>query len=164
RRSSDLGQLTGYTVRVAGNDITIEKDEFGSTAVEISGADAGAVAAGIANGTGDDGEPSAAAELVLDEFSVTVGDGDAVNLAGTYATASDLVDAINTRLDNTTAWIDGNGHLVIASSESLTIEGDGAAQLGIAEETVSASGVLTGISVLSESAANDAIIRVDEAL
>src|SRR5690606_9862143 len=80
------GQLTGYTVRVAGNDITIEKDEFGSTAVEISGADAGAVAAGIANGTGDDGEPSAAAELVLDEFSVTVGDGDAVNLAGTYAT------------------------------------------------------------------------------
>src|SRR5690606_17571646 len=60
------GQLTGYTVRVAGNDITIEKDEFGSTAVEISGADAGAVAAGIANGTGDDGEPSAAAELVLD--------------------------------------------------------------------------------------------------
>src|SRR5690606_518115 len=139
--------------------VTITRADGDTSVVDIQSA--AAQVSNIGGTAGSEGTPGA---YTLDEFSVSVGDADPVDFAGTYDTADDLVNAIKTQLD-VEAWVDGAGHLVIAASENITVEaGDGTTALGFSATTATVGGGLTSISVLSESAANDAILRVDEAL
>ena len=135
-----------------------------------------AVTTGTVDVTDPDGDPdtddfvSADAPLAIvdDDFTIAVGDGDAVQLTGDYESVQDLVDAINSKVAGASAWIDSDNHVVIASSEDLTIvtANDAATLLaGVATTTVAAdTSFLTAISVASAGDANDAIVRVDSAL
>ena len=44
--------------------------------------------------------------IVDDDFTIAVGDGDAVQLTGDYESVQDLVDAINSKVAGASAWID----------------------------------------------------------
>lgn len=105
--------------------------------------------------------------LTLDtgDFTLAVGDGDTVDLAGTYVTGQDLVDAINSKVSGATAVMQSDGTISIYSTDNLTIGGAEAnATLGFTAATLVAGGNLTEVNVLDADAANDAIMRVDAAL
>ena len=160
-----VGANAGETISI-GLNTSMKKDAIGQVAVTT----------GTVDVTDPDGDPdtddfvSADAPLAIvdDDFTVAVGDGDAVQLTGDYESVQDLVDAINSKVAGASAWIDSDNHVVIASSEDLTIvtANDAATLLaGVATTTVAAdTSFLTAISVASAGDANDAIVRVDAAL
>ena len=160
-----VGANAGETISI-GLNTSMKKDAIGQVAV----------ATGTVDVTDPDGDPltddfvSADAPLAIvdDDFTIAVGDGDAVQLTGDYESVQDLVDAINSKVAGASAWIDSDNHVVIASSEDLTIAtaNDAATLLaGVATTTVAAdTSFLTAISVASAGDANDAIVRVDAAL
>jgi flagellin len=102
------------------------------------------------------------AAYTLGATSIQVGAGTAVDVAGTYATANDLVDAINSQVPGAYASIDSTNHLVISSSEAITITGAGGTALGVA--SAAPAGSLDTQDVLSVAGANSAIQSVDAAL
>jgi len=114
----------------------------------------------ITNGTEE--VPGTAAAYTLAQFDVTLGEGDAVSLAGTYDTAQDLVDAINSKVSGAYASINADNQLVIAAGEAITIDGAGGTALGVASATP--SGSLNAQNVLTTDDANSAIQSVDAAL
>ncbi|HJY38321.1 MAG TPA: flagellin [Steroidobacteraceae bacterium] len=160
-----VGANAGETISI-GLNTSMKKDAIGQVAK----------ATGTVDVTDPDGDPdtddavSADAPLSVadDDFTIAVGDGDAVQLTGDYESVQDLVDAINSKVSGASAWIDSDNHVVIASSEDLTIvtANDAATLLaGVADATVAAdTDFLTAISVESAGDANDAIVRVDSAL
>ena len=160
-----VGANAGETISI-GLNTSMKKDAIGQVAVTT----------GTVDVTDPDGDPdtddfvSADAPLAIvdDDFTIAVGDGDAVQLTGDYESVQDLVDAINSKVAGASAWIDSDNHVVIASSEDLTIAtaNDAATLLaGVATTTVAAdTSFLTAISVASAGDANDAIVRVDAAL
>ncbi|MGH8178238.1 MAG: flagellin [Steroidobacter sp.] len=98
-------------------------------------------------------------------FSLTVGDGSAVSLAGAYDTAQDLADAINSQVYGVYASINDDGELALSSSEDLTIgAGAGTTALGLTDGAIAATGDLTAVNVLTVAGANDTIQRMDSAL
>jgi flagellin len=102
------------------------------------------------------------AAYTLGSTTIQVGTGTAVDVAGTYDTAEDLVDAINSQVSGAYASIDSNNQLVISSGEALTLGGAGATALGVA--TAALSGSLNSQNVTSVAGANSAIQSVDAAL
>src|SRR5690606_3696843 len=77
--------------------------------------------------------------LTLDtgDFTLAVGDGDTVDLAGTYVTGQDLVDAINSKVSGATAVMQSDGTISIYSTDNLTIGGAEAnATLGFTAATL----------------------------
>jgi flagellin len=106
--------------------------------------------------------------VAANEFVIAVGDGDDVQMTGSYDTAQDLVDAINSKVAGASAWIDADNHLVIASSEALDVTVAGvapaAALAGIADTAVDTTTGLSQLSVETASDANETIVRVDAAL
>jgi flagellin len=98
----------------------------------------------------------------LGAMSIQVGTGTAVDVAGTYATAQDLVDAINSRVTGATASIDSTNHLVISAGSALTISGAGATATGNGNAAL--GGSLDAQNVLTSAGANSAILSVDAAL
>jgi len=152
-----------YAVSNVGDALVIGKVAVGaaSTAPVIAGG-----AALIGPGTGTAGAAGTPATYSLGAFSVQVGDGTAVDFAGDYDTAADLVAAINSQLAGANASIDADtGFLSISSTGALTIgAGAGATALGVADGTVALSGALSSANVLDAAGANDTILRVDAAL
>ncbi|MDX2462933.1 MAG: flagellin, partial [Porticoccus sp.] len=100
------------------------------------------------------------------DFSIQIGTGTAAAVAdGVYTTAQSLVDAINTALGgNATATLNDDGTFNIDAAETITVTGNtGLTTLGLAASTT-ASGSLTGASVLTVSSSNTMIQRLDSAL
>jgi flagellin len=150
----------------AGETISMKKDAIGQVAVTT----------GTVDVTDPDNDPTtddavsadAPLSIIDDDFTIAVGDGDAVQLTGDYESVQDLVDAINSKVAGASAWIDSDNHVVIASSEDLTIAtaNDAATLLaGVATTTVAAdTDFLTAVSVETAGDANETIMRVDSAL
>jgi flagellin len=157
-----VGANAGETISI-GLNTSMKKDAIGQVAKAIGTIDVTDISGDGA--TTDD--PSFPLTLAAADFTVAVGDGTAVDLEGTYETAQDLVDAINSKVSGASAWIDDDNHLVIAAQEDLTIvtANDATTNLGVADAAVADDAdFLTAISVESAADANDAIVRVDAAL
>jgi flagellin len=156
-----VGANAGETISI-GLNTSMKKDAIGQVAKSVGTVD-------ITDLNGDDthDDPSFPLTIAADDFTIAVGDGAAVQLTGDYETAQDLVDAINSKVSGASAWIDGDNHLVVASSEDLTIvqANDADTNLGLADATVAGdTDFLTAISVDTAADANDTIVRVDSAL
>ena len=106
--------------------------------------------------------PGLTGPYVLGATSIQVGAATAVDVAGTYASAQDLVNAINNQVAGASASIDSANHLVITSGSALTLAGAGATALG--NSTAALSGSLSVRNVLTTAGANNAIVSVDSAL
>ena len=106
--------------------------------------------------------PGLTGPYVLGATSIQVGAATAVDVAGTYASAQDLVNAINNQVAGASASIDSTNHLVITSGSALTLAGAGATALG--NSTAALSGSLSVRNVLTAAGANNAIVSVDSAL
>jgi flagellin len=160
-----VGANAGETISI-GLNTSMKKDAIGQIAKTT----------GTVDVTDPDGDPDtddavsadAPLSIVDDDFTIAVGDGDAVQLTGDYESVQDLVDAINSKVSGVSAWIDSDNHVVISSSEDLTIvtANDAATLLaGVADATVAAdTDFLPAISVETAGDANAAIVRVDAAL
>jgi flagellin len=132
-------------------------DNFQTTS--ITGASGGTVVAGAAIVAGS-------TVTVSSDFSIQIGTGTAAAVAdGTYTTAQSLVDAINTALgSNGSATLNDDGTFTIDAAETITVTGNtGLTTLGLAASTT-ASGSLTGASVLTVATSNSMIQRIDSAL
>jgi flagellin len=160
-----VGANAGETISI-GLSTSMKKDAIGQVAITTSTVDV--------NDIDGDGDPADAwnadAPLTIadDDFTIAVGDGDAVQLTGDYDTAQDLVDAINSKVAGATAWVDSDNHVVLASSEDLTVvlandaatNLDGLADVAVTDDT----DFLTAVSVETAGDANETIMRVDAAL
>ena len=92
-----------------------------------------------------------------------------MNISGTFTTAKQLVDSINSAVAGANASVDANGKLSISSSEAVTIGGTkGTATTGAGamafSATNAAAGNLDGKNVLTATGAVDLMQRVDSAL
>jgi flagellin len=160
-----VGANAGETISI-GLNTSMKKDAIGHVAISTSTVDVTDI-----DGDGDPADAwnaDAPLSIVDDDFTIAVGDGDAVQLTGDYDTAQDLVDAINSKVAGASAWVDSDNHVVLASSEDLTVvlANDAATNLaGLADTTVAAdTDALTALSVETAGDANDTIVRVDAAL
>jgi flagellin len=136
--------------------------EFASdfdTAGGFANADFSAASTTIDNGT----EAAAAQSLTLSNLTIQVGSGTAATITGTFDTASELVDAINTGVSGVYASYDSTANTIsISSGEALTFGGADATTLGLANAAV--SGSLNAQNVSSVAGANSTIQSVDSAL
>jgi flagellin len=160
-----VGANAGETISI-GLNTSMKKDAIGQVAKTTGTVD---VLDPDADPTTDDAwSADAPLSIADDDFTIAVGTGDAVQLTGDYDTAQDLVDAINSKVAGASAWVDSDNHVVIASSEDLTVvtANDAATMLaGVATTAVADdTSFLTAISVESAGDANDTIVRVDAAL
>jgi len=111
-------------------------------------------------------------ELVAGDFTIAVGDGEAVDLAGTYKNAAELAKTINESVDGAYAYADKDGVLHVSSLKPLTIDGakagtvTGGLGFTTAGSAVAATGSLesAAVNVLTTEAANETIQRIDAAL
>jgi flagellin len=110
------------------------------------------------------GVTAAAPVTVAGDFTIQIGDADAVAVAdGTYESAQDVLVAVNAALgNNAQARLNDDGTLTITSGEALTIASPAA--IGFAAGPTDADGSLTDVSVLTVDDANDMIERIDSAL
>ena len=159
-----VGANAGETISI-GLNTSMKQDAIGQVAL-ATGTETVTETDLDGDGTADD--PSFPLTIADDDFTIAVGDADAVQLTGTYETGQDLVDAINSKVAGASAWIDGDGFINIASSEDLdfTLANDAAASLaGIADVAVTDdTDFLTAVSVETAGDANETIVRVDAAL
>jgi len=102
------------------------------------------------------------AAYTLGAFSIQVGTGTAVDVAGSYANAQALADGINSQVTGVYASIDSTNHLVLSSGEALTVSGAGATATGNASAAL--AGSLDSQDVLSVNGANSTIQSIDAAL
>jgi flagellin len=168
----DITGAVASALGVAGT-ITGGGADVSSSAPLASSIPAGTTNNGTATSTGVNAAVSStgtpqSVTLATGEFTVAVGTGTAVDLAGTYATSQDLADAINSKVGGAFASIDKTGVLKINSGETVTVggakAGTGTGNLGFATLANNVSGDLNSANVLTTDAANDAILRVDAAL
>ncbi|KGM08193.1 Flagellin protein FlaB [Methylophaga thiooxydans] len=109
--------------------------------------------------------PAATSDVT--DLTIQIGDADAVAVAtGTYSSASDFLDAVNTALGgNATASLDTDTNiLTISSAETVTIAGATDAATFFSATEFAAAGSLSTVNVTTDTAANDAIRRIDSAL
>jgi flagellin len=122
----------------------------------------------IASTTSTIADFSVSRTFATGDLIIQVGTATAVDLAGTYTSAQGLADAINSKVSGASAYLDGAGKLVLASSQDLntTLAGVGITALtALADATVTAdTKFLTATKVSTASDANDAILRMDSAL
>ena len=152
-------QLTaqGYAATNDTGTITIEKT--GSTdAVNITGADVNATAAGFGFASGTAG--TSAGSVTLADFSI-----NGIEVEGTFDSVEDLATSINTSVSGVFATVNA-GALQLSSSSEITLGGaDATGTLGFASSTIVAdSGSLTGGNVNTVADANAMIQRIDSAL
>ncbi|MES1191733.1 MAG: flagellin [Steroidobacter sp.] len=187
---SDIQTQLGatYTVTSSGGGVKIAYTTAGAHAAPvIGGADAtfittsGSGTAGTAAGATIDttatstGVNSAVTKpgtltLAAGDFTLKVGTGTTIDLAGTYTSSQDLADAINSKVPGMYASIDSNGQLDLSAADTITVggakAGAGAANLnfGTVGSAIATSGDLSSANVLTVDAANNLMQRVDSAL
>jgi flagellin len=158
---------------VTGDEITLTADAtnaltIGGAAQSSLGFSASVATSGTSLSTGVDAAVTAAAvegtpaPYTLGSTTIQIGTATAVDVAGTYDTAQDLVDAINSQVSGSYASIDDTNHLVISSGEAITLGGAGATALGVA--TAAVGGALNAQNVKDVDGANATILSVDAAL
>jgi flagellin len=154
--SNIQSQLTGYTATNNAGVVTI--DHTGSqAAVDITGADANATAAGFGFASGTAGV--AGGSVTLSNFTV-----NGVSLAGTYASGQAVADAINADVSGVYASLN-SGKLQLTSSSAITLGGSDSTTLGFASNSIAVNnGSLSGANATTVVGANDLIQRVDSAL
>ena len=143
------------TSATAGATPAVTVNNFGTTSITgASGGTTVTAADAVAAGT----------ITVASDFSIAIGSGDPVAVAnGSYTTAQSFVDAVNTALgSNGTAELNDDGTFTINASEDIAFSGGLEATLTLADAT--ASGDLTTATVLTVSASNDMIRRIDSSL
>jgi flagellin len=151
------------TIASGSGDVTSTdaEDQFADPTLVYSSAVSTGVAAEIA------GTPQSLT-LVAGDFTVKIGNADAVDLAGTYENAQALADAINSKVAGAFASIDENGVLTISAGDRIMLGGSmagaGVGNLGFADNAYDVQGNLTDANVLTREGANDTILRVDSAL
>lgn len=165
--SLDLGGEASITAAITAGSLTVQRadgDNFTYTEA-IGGTAFGtstptfATAVDSTNGV----EAVAAADLTLatGDLSIQVGDGTAVDITGTFASAQELADNINSNVDGVFAEVTEAGELTLTSTEALTITGANV-PVGLVDAEV--TGSLETASVTSIAEANTTIQRIDSAL
>jgi len=160
---ASTGYLTaGFTAAIDGANIVFTADDTTSGNVALGGS--------VSVTAITDGDVAGAAATTIDvsdDFSIKLGDTDAVAIAnGTYSTAQSLVDGVNTALaGNATAELNDDGTMSIFADSDVTITGTtGDTTLGFATLTSLDTDGLSNLEVSTVSDSNDAIRRVDSAL
>jgi flagellin len=119
-------------------------------------------------GTGQTaGAPAAIGSLADGDFTIQVGDRDAVSITGEFADASEFVDAINSQASGVFAQFDSETNsLTIDSAEEITIGGTDANLAAEFDVTnaLADSGNLDSVDISTVAGANDSILRIDSAL
>ncbi|OHY79829.1 flagellin [Marinobacter sp. AC-23] len=145
-------------VRADGNDFTSTEAVTGTTAYTTTPEFAGVGAA-----TG--GSAALAGSLADGNFTIKVGDRDAVSISGTFESADDFVKAVNSQAAGVFATFDeDNNSFRIASADEIVLGGDNADLLAKFDEAATVSGSLDDINIGTVDGANDAILRIDSAL
>ncbi|HVY23230.1 MAG TPA: flagellin [Steroidobacteraceae bacterium] len=184
----DAASSGTYTVSSSAGGVKIALTTAGAaSAPVIAGADASFITTGgsSANGTAagatidttatSTGVDSAVTKpgtltLAAGDFTLKVGTGTTIDLAGTYTSSQDLADAINSKVPGMYASIESNGQLDLSAADTITVggakAGAGAANLnfGTVGSAIATSGDLSSANVLTVDAANNLMQRVDSAL
>jgi len=162
-------QIAGSGVSVAQNNgtFTFTNTANGATSPTITGAD-------TIFGGGLDASPGtadvaavAAGGLTVGALTLTVGSGNpSIDLSGTYKSAQDLVDKINSNSgEGISAYVNKDGGVTFASASKITVAGAGALAVGLQAGDVADSGkTLADSSVATVDGANETINRIDAAL
>jgi flagellin len=151
----------GYTA-AAGTGANTGKlviSKTGSTAaVNITGADANSISAGISVATGNTG--TSGGSITATDLTI-----NGTSLAGTYSTTQSFVDAINSKVSGVYASITGNS-VKLTSATNITTGGTDATTFSLASATATSStnNNLGQADVSTVAGALDAIQRVDSAL
>jgi len=133
----------------------------------LNGANAGA--GGSFAVTNNGGVLSVAYTLAAGDLTVSVGASSPTvyNISGTFASVDELANAITSQTGGAvTGYIDSNGNLTIAGSESFTMGGGAGAlaDLGLNTTPVGLSGSLQVQDVKTAGSANKTILSIDAAL
>jgi flagellin len=159
----------GVTATVAGGSLTFTSTATGSAATATVTGVASTTVAGkdIGDGAVKVGD---AQSLTLAGTTLKVGDNDSFSLNGTYKTAQDLADAINSKSnegisayvgqDGSVKFASGSNVTVTSSSADTTASGLSAGTLSVASSTTT----LADSSVSTVDGANQTINRIDAAL
>jgi flagellin len=151
-----------------GTDFDVVLTNDFDTAGGFDGADFAVGTNTVANGE----EAIDAIELVLadGDFSIQVGDADAIGITGTFDNVDDLIDAINEALSGSgyASYDEDTGLMTITAGDTVTLAGNLAGtdsgDLGFATLTNEVSTTLATQNVLTTDAANSTLLSVDAAL
>lgn len=143
-----------YNAGVVDGKIRISRNNS-ATAVNITGADANATAAGFGFASGTAGV--AGGSITTTDFSI-----NGTTVAGTFTSNQAFADAINSSVSNVFATI-VSGTLKLTSAADIDVGGTDATTLGISDATAN-NGSLSTVSTTTVDGANEAIQRIDNAL
>jgi flagellin len=186
------GEVSGFTLDLgadAGTDIATALGNGNLSVVRADGTDFSAQEANTGVGTGseatfantsttaastDDGStgqtagvPALLGSIEDGDFTIQVGDRDAVSVSGEFADGAELADAINSQVSGVYAQFDSeNNTFTIDSAEEINLGGADATLLAEFSATTAAvdAGNLDSVDISNVEGANDAILRVDSAL
>lgn len=110
--------------------------------------------------------PAVGLNLAEGDFAIKVGDRDAVGIEGSFSSGQELVDTINSTVSGVYAQFDADTNAVtIDSAEEFSLSGNNTTLTGLFDSTDStASGSLESVNISTVDGANDAILRIDNAL
>lgn len=139
-----------------------------STAPVVTDTTGTLTAGGTSAAGADAGQTAATLTLADGDFSIQVGDADAVEISGTFDSVEDLASEINNSVTGVYASVDESGSLKLDSTSTITVSGAESATgglLGFSAATAEVvSGDLTGANVKTVESANEMIVRIDSAL
>nr|WP_282452993.1 flagellin [Lysobacter sp. CAU 1642] len=152
-----------YTVSVDGSNLVITNNTAGSAAVAISGGDTNAQAAGFVDTTGTAGV--GAGSVSVTNLTLLDGTGKTSSFSGTFASVQELANSINSNANGVFASATTDGKLQLQSALAFTVGGSDATGFGFStSEVTTSNGSLNEVNVLTTSAADEAIVRIDSAL
>ncbi|NGX16221.1 flagellin [Wenzhouxiangella sp. XN24] len=169
----DTSGLTGITFSGSfeDGDAQFTKADGTNFTIAITGDSdiaAGAFAAGFvaAQTNGEEAATASPLELTAGQLSIQLGTADAVDVAaGTYDTAQELVDAVNTALaGNATATLSDANVMSFSSGEAITITADAQSVFTAGSFATAGSLASDSANVLTVENSNTTIQRVDAAL
>ncbi|MBR9870857.1 MAG: flagellin [Gammaproteobacteria bacterium] len=116
--------------------------------------------------TTTNGAPAVASTLADGDFTIQVGDAEAVSITGDFADGKEFADAVNSQASGVYAqYNETTGAFSIDSAEEITIGGANTTLTGeFSATTATATGNLDAVDISSVAGANDAILRIDSAL
>jgi flagellin len=162
--SAGAGTLAFISADGSAFDITLNNNF--TTAGGFAAGDAFGSGGNLVNGTVTI-DNAAPLNLSAGEFAIQLGDATAVDIVGTFSSASELADAIMSSVDGITATVSGNGNLQLLADQNIILSGtevQSGQSLAFSSLTNSTSGDLRDANVLTVTGANETIRRVDTAL
>ncbi len=150
---------TAVISKADGTDMVIAQSTTGGTGGTVTAVTHGA--GFIA--THNNGVEATPLVLADGDFSIQIGSESAVSIIGTFNTATELIDHINTNVPGVIASVAG-GELTLISDQDITVVDN--ATIGLASATLAddAAGNLTSIDVTTVAKANETLMRMDAAL